>query len=125
MTGEDPGLIVGSPELEQRETQVLEGAEVADPEQLFLEGPHEALGDAVALGFAYVARAGFDAEKVELDLEGARHVLRGVVVAQRKSGHDVLLDLPKGVRTPLWIGSSVSMRLRQEAAWMPTILPVP
>ena len=48
-------------ELEQGQAQLLDAGEVADPEQLLLEGSDEALGISVALGLVDEGRAGFDA----------------------------------------------------------------
>ena len=53
---DDPGLVVGSLEREERQTQLLDGREVADPQQVLLQGPDEPLGTAVAFGLAHERR---------------------------------------------------------------------
>src|SRR5919199_735937 len=52
----DPGLIVAVPEREQRLAQLLDGVEVAQPQQVLLHGPDEALGTAIALRGAHERR---------------------------------------------------------------------
>ena len=54
---EQPRGVVGALEVEQREPQLLHVLEGPDPQELLLQGPEEALGDAVALGRAHVAGA--------------------------------------------------------------------
>ena len=49
---DDPGLVVGLLELLERCTQLLDGFEAADPEQVLLEDPDEPLGAAIAFGLA-------------------------------------------------------------------------
>ncbi len=52
MAGDQPVGIVPGGEVEQCEPQLLDGLEVADPEQVLLQPADEALGDAVALRLA-------------------------------------------------------------------------
>ena len=47
---DDPGGVVGFPEVEERQPQLLHGVEGADPEQVFLQGADEAFGAAVTSG---------------------------------------------------------------------------
>jgi hypothetical protein len=49
MALEQPLAVVLLFELKKREPQLFDGGKVADPEQLLLQRPTEALGDAVAL----------------------------------------------------------------------------
>ena len=63
MAGDQPVGVVPGGEVEQRQAQLLDGLEVADPEQVLLQCPDEALGDAVALRLADEGRRGLDAEK--------------------------------------------------------------
>jgi len=66
---EQPVLIESFLELQQRLPQFFDGIEVAHPQQLLLQGADEALGHAVALRRPDKARAGFDAEKLQLLLD--------------------------------------------------------
>jgi hypothetical protein len=52
VTLDDPSLVVGGLECEERQPQLLDGVEAADPEQILLQGPDEPLDTAVALGLA-------------------------------------------------------------------------
>ena len=49
---DDPALVVGLLERDERQAQLLDGVETPDPEQVFLQHPDEALGAAVAFGLA-------------------------------------------------------------------------
>ena len=49
---DDPGLVVGSLERDECQPQFLDGREVADPQQVLLQGPDEALGTAIAFRLA-------------------------------------------------------------------------
>ena len=44
---DDPALVVGLLEREERQAEFLDGREVADLQQVLLQGPNEALGAAV------------------------------------------------------------------------------
>jgi hypothetical protein len=66
---EDPGPVVRVLEGVERLAQLLDGLESADPEEVFLERPDEALGAAVALGLTDEGGRGLDAEEGELALE--------------------------------------------------------
>jgi hypothetical protein len=44
---DDPGVVVGLLERVERQPQLLDGVEAADPEQVFLQGPDEPLDAAV------------------------------------------------------------------------------
>src|SRR5881296_4057913 len=83
---EDPGFVVLPTEVLQGESELLDGLEGSDPQDLLLDGAHEALGDAVAFRSAHEARAGFDAEPADLGLKVVAHVLAAVVVSQRQAG---------------------------------------
>jgi hypothetical protein len=52
------------------------------PEQVLLQGSDEALGDAIALGFAHEGRRSFDAQTFDLVLEIAGHVIGAMIVTQ-------------------------------------------
>jgi hypothetical protein len=69
MAGDQPVGVVPGGEIEQCQAQLLDGLEVADPEQVFLQSPDEALSDAVALRLADEGRRGLDAEEGDLALE--------------------------------------------------------
>src|ERR671910_276651 len=60
---DDPGLVVGALELQQRQAQLLDGGEAPYPQQVLLERPDEALDAAVALGRAHEGGRAFDAEE--------------------------------------------------------------
>ena len=47
-----------------------------------LQGSDEALGDAIALGFAHEGRRSFDAQTLDLVLEIAGHVIGAMIVTQ-------------------------------------------
>src|SRR3954453_14868485 len=87
---DDPGLVVGLPEGEECQAQLLDGVEAADPQQVLLQHPNEALGAAVALRLADEGRRALDAEKADLGLEVVADVLTAVVVAEPKAGSDAL-----------------------------------
>ena len=92
MAGDQPVGIVPGGEIEQRQAQLLDGLEVAHPQEVFLQRTDEALGDAVALGLAHEGRRGLDAEEGDLALEVVGHVVRSVVVAEHEAGGHVLAD---------------------------------
>ena len=84
MSLEQPVPIEPILELEQSLPQFLDGVEGSHPEQLFLQGPDEPLGHAVAFRRPDEAGAGLDSQEAELLLEGAAHVLRTLVVPQAR-----------------------------------------
>ena len=49
MPPDQPVFVVGPLEVDQGETEILDGPECPDPEEVLLERPDEALGAAVAL----------------------------------------------------------------------------
>src|SRR3954454_12252744 len=53
---DDPGSVVGLLEGLERQAQLLDGREGADPQQVLLQGPDEALGAAVPFGLAHEGR---------------------------------------------------------------------
>src|SRR4051812_20427857 len=87
---DDPALVVGSLERDERQAELLDGLEAAHPQQVLLQGPDEPLGAAVALRLAHERRRALDAEEADLTLEVVAHVLAPVVVAQPQAGGDVL-----------------------------------
>src|SRR4051812_42504263 len=87
---DDPALVVGSLERDERQAELLDGLEAAHPEQVLLQGPDEPLGAAVALRLAHERRRALDAEEADLGLEVVAHVLAPVVGAQPQAGGDVL-----------------------------------
>src|SRR3954452_21108806 len=86
---DDPGLVVGPLEGEQRPAQLLDGLEAPQPQQVLLERPDEPLGAAVALGLAHEGGRALHAEEADLDLEVVAGLLRAVVVAEPQPGGDV------------------------------------
>ena len=87
---DDPGLVVGLPEGEECQAQLLDGVEAADPQQVLLQHPNEALGAAVPFRLADEGRRAFDAEEADLGLEVVADVLAAMVVAEPKAGSDAL-----------------------------------
>src|SRR4051812_38315936 len=87
---DDPALVVGSLERDERQAELLDGLEAAHPQQVLLQGPDEPLGAAVALRLAHERRRALDAEEADLGPEVVAHVPAPVVVAQPQAGGDVL-----------------------------------
>ena len=87
---DDPGLVVGLPEGEECQAQLLDGVEAADPQQVLLQHPDEALGAAVPFRLPNERRRAFDAEKADLGLEVVADILTAMVVAEPKAGCDAL-----------------------------------
>src|SRR3954452_5276102 len=79
-------------EVLQPAAQVLDGVESVHPEEVLLQGADEAFRDAVALGLADEGGRALDAEKADLGLEVARHVVGAVVVTEGETLGRVLLD---------------------------------
>src|SRR3954464_15503235 len=91
---DDPALVVGPLERDERQAQLLDGLEAPHPEQIFLQRPDEALGAAVALGLADEGGRALDAEEADLGLEVVADILAAVVVAEPEAGGDVLAEAP-------------------------------
>ena len=89
---DEPLAVVLVLELEQGQAQLLNGGEVADPEQLLFQRPDEALRNSVALRLAHEGGAGLDAEKAQLGLVVVAHELAAVVVAELETGADLLVS---------------------------------
>src|SRR3954453_10302997 len=87
---DNPALVVGLPEGEECQAQLLDGVEAADPQQVLLQDPNEALGAAVPFGLPHEGRRALDAEEADLGLEVVAHVLTPMVVAEPKAGSDAL-----------------------------------
>src|SRR5512132_2733063 len=120
MAADQPVGVVPGGEIQQRQAQFLDGREVAHPQEVFLECPDEALGDAVALGLAHEGRRGLDAEEGDLALEVVGHIVRSVVVPEHEPAATSLPMAPKCRRTPWRTGSRAWKRLALLSAWMPT-----
>src|ERR671910_930762 len=116
MALDDPGLVVDLLEPVQRHAQLLDGVEAADPQQVLLKGPDEALDTAVALGLAHESRRALDAEEGELALVVVGDELIAVVVAELQAASVPPAKPPKAVRTPWRSGSSASKRVARRAA---------
>ena len=63
---DEPSFIVAPGECDELGAQFLDGFERPHPEQVLLQGSDEALGDAIALGFAHEGRRSFDAQTFDL-----------------------------------------------------------
>ena len=53
---DDPALVVGLLERDECQAEFLDGREGAEPQQLFLQGPNEPLGAAIALRLPHEGR---------------------------------------------------------------------
>ena len=87
---DDPALVVGVLEREQRLAQLLEGVEAANPQEVLLQHADEPLGAAVTLGLTDEGRRACEAEEADLTLKVVAHVLGAVIVAQSEAMGDVL-----------------------------------
>src|SRR5215216_1564327 len=90
MAFDQPAIVVGLAEREQRLPQLLDGLEGPHPEQVFLEGADEALGAAIAFRGPDEGGRTIDPEKGQFLLEVIGHVLRAVVVAHGQTAGDRL-----------------------------------
>src|SRR5918996_1099539 len=88
MALDDPGLVVDLLEPVQRHAQLLDGVKAADPQEVLLEGPDEALDTAVAFGLAHEGRRALDAEEGQLALVVVGDELTAVVVAELEAAGD-------------------------------------
>src|ERR1700674_5634551 len=82
MTRDEPGLVVALGECDERGAQLLNGFECPHPQQVFLQGSDEALGDAIALGFAHEGWRSFDAQTFDLALEVDGHVMSSTLASR-------------------------------------------
>src|SRR3954454_21322428 len=89
---DDPGPVVGLLEGLERQAKLLDGREVADPQQVLLQGPDEAFGAAIALGFPHESRRACEAEEADLALEVVAQVLGAVIVAKRETVGGVVAE---------------------------------
>src|SRR5512134_1146102 len=110
MAGHQPVRVVPGGEFEQGEAQLLDGLELAHPEQVLLQGPDEPLGDAVALWLAHEGRRRLDAEEGDLVLEVIGHVVRARSWRSLRPAATSLPRTPKCRRTPWCTGSRACKR---------------
>ena len=99
---DDPGLATGFLEILKRLAQLLDGLEASDPEEVFLEGPNEALGTTITLGFAHVGRRVFETEEGDLIPEVVTDILAAMVMKELETGGDVLGKGTKALAHPLF-----------------------
>src|SRR5215813_14113564 len=90
MPPDQPLAVVALPEGEQGLAEGLDRGEVLHPEELFFQGPDEALGTAVALRFPHEGRAARDPQEAQLGLEVIAHELAAMILPQRQPGGDLL-----------------------------------
>ena len=83
--GNQPSGIVALPESQQRLPQLLNGLEVAHPQQVLLQRADEALRTAIPFRRPHESRRTLDPEKAQLILECPRHVLAAMVVPDRQA----------------------------------------
>src|SRR5688572_33371491 len=88
MSLDDPALVVGPLEREQRHTQLLDGGEATDPQQVLFQHANKSFGTAVALRLAHERGRALDAEEAELGLEVVADMLAPVIVAELQAGGD-------------------------------------
>ena len=88
MTGDQPGFVVASAERRQRIADLFGCSEALDPQELLLQGSHEALGDAVTFRSPDEARRGFDSKESKLTLEMPTHVLASMIVTETQASGD-------------------------------------
>src|SRR5262249_8013353 len=94
---DEPLVVVALDELRDHSTGLLERLEAVEVEALLLQGPHEALDDAIALRFAHVRGRDRNPEPLDLVDPGVGDVLRPPVAAERKPAGDVLPEVTEGV----------------------------
>jgi hypothetical protein len=100
MPRDEPSFVVAVGECDERGAQLLNGFECPHPQQVFLEGSNEALGDAIALGFAHEGWRSFDAQTFDLALKVDGHVIGAVIVTQLQSTRHAWLDGPEAPMHP-------------------------
>src|SRR5919112_4277056 len=108
---DQPAVVVGLPEREQRLQQLLDGLESPHPEQVLLEGADEPLGASIAFRCPHEGGRAVDAEKGQFLLEVIRHVLRAVIVAHRQTAGDRLGEPVEMLPHP-WRGTVLLLRAR-------------
>src|SRR4029077_15629415 len=87
---DDPALVVGLPERLERQAQLLDRVEAANPQEVFFQHPDEALGAAIAFGLAHEGWRALQAEEADLALEMVADILRPMIVTEREARGDVL-----------------------------------
>src|ERR687894_856360 len=92
---DQPAVVVGLPEREQRLPQLLDGLEGPHPQQVLLQRADEPLGAAIAFRRPDEGGRTLDAEEGQLLLEVIGHVLRAVIVAHRQTARDRLSEPTK------------------------------
>ena len=75
MPGDEPGCVVVTGELDERGSQLFDGVERTDPQQVLLQGTYEAFGDAVALWLPHKRGRSFDPQAFDLALEIDGHIV--------------------------------------------------
>jgi hypothetical protein len=116
MPGDDPSFIVAPGECDELGAQVPRLFERPQPKQVFLHGSDEALGGAVALGFAHEGRRSFDAQTFDLVPEIDGQVIGAMIVTQLEPTRRARRDGAEAPMHPWRIGSSASKRLAERAA---------
>src|SRR5215831_7011892 len=98
---DEPLAVVAIDELRDHSTGLLERLEAVEVETLLLQGPHEALDDAIAFGLADVRRRDRDPQPLHLVDPRVGDVLRPPVAADREAPGDVLLEVAESMAHPL------------------------
>src|SRR4249920_3269385 len=85
MSGDEPGFVVASGELDERGSQLFDGVEGPHPQQVLLQGADETLCDAVALWLSHEGGRSFDSQAFDFVLEIAGHIVGAMIVTQLQS----------------------------------------
>jgi len=86
---DDPVVVEAVGEVSERLVALCDCPEPVQPEQLLREGADEPLDASVPLGLADKGRARLDSRSPEVVLEGVRHELASLIVAQLRTLGDV------------------------------------
>ena len=98
---DQPCRVVPLDELSDDPPRLVQALELMQVDALLLEGPHEALGDPVALWFADVGRRDGAAQPLHFVDPGVGDVLRAPVAADRQAAGDILAEPSEGVADAL------------------------
>src|SRR5262245_52122499 len=101
MPPNQPGLIVLTLKLMQRQAEVFHSIKGCEPYQILLQCPDEAFCTAVAFRFADKGRRTGDPQKRQFLLKHMRHILTALIMPESQAFGDALLKRPKGGADPL------------------------
>jgi hypothetical protein len=101
MSLEDPALVVGSLEFQERLAELFGIPERAQPKEILFEDPHKSLGAAIALRLMDKSRRGLDAKESKFLLKKPGDKLRAMVMAKGKPPGDVFTEFAETFPNPL------------------------